>query len=66
MSFSCPHFDPNRDYCLRLKTDCVPGRPGCVIVGATFAVPIEERLRAVEERKRREVAEAEGREWSGA
>ncbi len=53
MSFSCPHFDPNRDLCLRLDTDCVPGRRGCVIKGATFAVPVEERLRLVEEEKRR-------------
>lgn len=53
MSFSCPHFDLARDACRRLKTDCVPGRPGCVIVGAVFAVPVEQRLREREEEKRR-------------
>lgn len=52
MSFSCPHFDIDRDACLRLKTDCVPGRPGCVIVGATFAMPVEERIRLREEENR--------------
>lgn len=61
MSFSCPHFDPNRDACLRLRTDCVPGRPGCVIVGATFAVPVEERLRALAEEKRRREIDAPSR-----
>lgn len=55
MSFSCPHFCPDEDHCLRLKTDCVPGRKGCVLVGkAVFAVPAEERVRLREEEKRRE------------
>lgn len=54
MSFSCPHFRPDDDYCLRLKTDCVPGRPGCVIGSkAVFAVPVEQRIREREEEKRR-------------
>lgn len=53
MSFSCPHFDPNRDYCRLLKTDCVPGRRGCVLTGYGFAVPVEQRLREREEEKRR-------------
>lgn len=53
MSFACPHFEPD-DHCLRLQTDCVPGRPGCVLAGkAVFAVPVEERLRAREEEKAR-------------
>jgi hypothetical protein len=55
MSFSCPHFCPDEDHCLRLKTDCVPGRRGCVLEGkAVFAVPAEERVRLREEEKRRE------------
>jgi hypothetical protein len=54
MSFSCPHFCPDEDHCLRLKTDCVPGRRGCVLEGrAVFAVPVEERLREREEENRR-------------
>jgi hypothetical protein len=53
MSFSCPHFDIDRDACLRLKTDCVPGRPGCVLAGSCFAVPVEQRLREREEENRR-------------
>jgi hypothetical protein len=54
MSFSCPHFDPEKDYCRRLDTDCVPGRPGCVLGSASvFAVPVEERIRAKEEERRR-------------
>ncbi|MBI5770634.1 MAG: hypothetical protein HZA93_22845 [Verrucomicrobia bacterium] len=53
MSFSCPHFEPREDWCLRLKIDCVPGRPGCVIGReAVFAVPVEERIRAKELERR--------------
>lgn len=60
MSFSCPHFDVARDFCLRLNTDCVPGRPGCVLGSkAVFAVPVEERIRLKEEEKRAAAAQAE-------
>lgn len=54
MSFSCPHFRPEDGYCLLLKTDCVPGRRGCVLGSkAVFAVPAEVRIRELEEEKRR-------------
>lgn len=59
MSFSCPHFDIHRDGCLRLHKACVPGRPGCVLSGAVFAVPVEERIRERdEEDRKRAVLEA--------
>jgi hypothetical protein len=62
MSFSCPHFCPDDDWCLRLKTDCVPGRRGCVLEGkAVFAVPAEQRVREREEEKRRQKLEAASR-----
>jgi hypothetical protein len=61
MSFSCPHFDIARDACLLLKTDCVPGRRGCVLSGSTFAVPVEQRLRErAEENKRKALLEQLG------
>ncbi len=45
MSFFCPHFDAATDQCMRLKCECIPGRPGCVLRGkVTFAVPAEERI----------------------
>ena len=54
MSFSCPHFRPDDECCLRLKTDCVPGRRGCVLEGNSgFAVPAEVRVREREAEKRR-------------
>ena len=46
MSFSCPHINERDEFCRRLNTDCVPGRPGCVLQhNSKFAVPVEERLR---------------------
>ncbi len=54
MSFSCPHFRPDDEHCLRLNIDCVPGRTGCVLGGkAVFAVPVEERIRLREEEELR-------------
>jgi len=53
-SFSCPHFEMQQEFCIRLRTDCVPGRPGCVLAkNSVFAVPVEERIRAKEEVKQR-------------
>lgn len=53
-SFSCSHLDEENDQCRRLKTDCVPGRPGCVLAqNSVFAVPVEQRIRAKAEARQR-------------
>lgn len=53
-SFSCPNFQCENEQCLKLRTDCVPGRPGCVLCkNSVFAVPVEERLREKAEEKKR-------------
>lgn len=45
MSFSCPHFDFDTERCLKLDTECVPGRRGCVLArNSVFLVPAEERV----------------------
>lgn len=52
MSFSCPNFDMEHDYCMRVKADCVPGRPGCVLrQNSVFAIPAEDRLREKDREK---------------
>ena len=57
MSFSCPYFDFRDGSCSRLRADCVPGRPGCVLrENSVFLVPVEERLRERE----REQADRKG------
>ncbi|MCC7517723.1 MAG: hypothetical protein IT578_00905 [Verrucomicrobiae bacterium] len=54
-SFACPHLDVATDRCLLLKTDCVPGRAGCVLRGTSgFAVPAEQRtVEGIEARETR-------------
>lgn len=53
MSFFCPHFDQVTDGCLKLKLECVPGRPGCVLRGKVeFLVQPEERVHARSRRAR--------------
>ncbi len=45
-SFSCPHFNEDGDRCYRLQTECVPGRPGCVLCkNSVFLVPARERIK---------------------
>jgi hypothetical protein len=45
-SFSCSHLDMELEYCMKLRADCVPGRPGCVLRhNSEFAMPWEQRLR---------------------
>lgn len=51
-SFSCQYIDSEKGYCLRIKKECVPGRPGCVLKGKyAFAIPIEERLPDIKRKK---------------
>jgi hypothetical protein len=53
VTFTCPHYEPTEEMCLLLGRDCVPGRPGCVLRNkSVFAVPVEERIREAEERRR--------------
>ena len=53
MTFSCPHLGEG-GRCLLLKVDCVPGRKGCVLKGAVFSLPVDERIKRREEDRRRE------------
>ena len=53
MTFSCKNFDFNTENCIKLHTDCVPGRPGCVLIGKVkFSENIEEKLKELEARKK--------------
>jgi hypothetical protein len=49
------------DSCRRLQTDCVPGRPGCVLCqNSVFAIPAEQRIREKAEAKEREREKQKG------
>ena len=51
MTFSCKNFDFNTEDCLKLKTDCIMGRPGCLLEGkVVFSEEIEKKLKALEEK----------------
>jgi hypothetical protein len=45
MTFSCPHYDLNAEGCRKLRLECIPTRPGCVLKGKIEVSPdIERRL----------------------
>jgi len=51
MTFSCKNYDYNEDQCLKLKVDCVPGRPGCVLEGKVrVSEDLGNRLKEIEEK----------------
>jgi hypothetical protein len=53
MTFSCKNFDFNKEDCMKLKTECIPGRRGCVLAGKVkFSEDIEKRLEELEKEKR--------------
>ena len=50
MTFSCKNFYFNTEDCLKLKTDCIMGRPGCLLEGkVTFSEEIEKKLKDLED-----------------
>jgi len=49
MSFSCPNFDYETEFCKNLKVSCVPGRSGCVLDGmVTLAGDIKDQINNTE------------------
>ena len=53
MTFSCKNFDFNTNDCLKLKTDCIIGRPGCVLEGkVAFSEEIEKKLKDLENKSK--------------
>jgi hypothetical protein len=51
MTFSCKNFDFNTEDCLKLKTNCIMGRPGCLLEGkVAFSEEIQKKLKNLEEK----------------
>jgi len=49
MTFACKHFDHDKGECCRLKTECIPGRPGCVLEGnLVLSEELQARIEAAE------------------
>jgi hypothetical protein len=55
MSFSCKNYQYADDSCAKVKSDCIPGRPGCVLEGKVkLSEELEKRLQGLaEERQER-------------
>ena len=58
MTFYCKNFDLNTEDCLKLKSNCIMGRPGCLLEGrVAVSEEIEKKLKDLEsktkERKKR-------------
>lgn len=50
MTFACTNYDYNTDKCQKLKTDCIPGRPGCVLEGKVkLSEELQRRITGVKE-----------------
>lgn len=50
MTFACTNYDYNTDKCQKLKTDCIPGRPGCVLEGKVkLSEELQKRITGVRE-----------------
>jgi hypothetical protein len=47
MTFSCKNHEFASDKCMKLKTDCIMGRPGCVLEGRVNLS--EENMRRLKE-----------------
>ena len=54
MTFSCPNFDFNSEnLCMKLNSECIPGRPGCVLFGKVkLSETVKARLAELEEEVR--------------
>ena len=60
MTFYCKNYSVESDQCKKLHSDCVPGRPGCVLEGrVALSEALEERIRKLEEERQARVAEKE-------
>jgi hypothetical protein len=52
MSFSCKNYEYDTDGCARLKAECIPGRPGCVLEGKVkLSEELENRVKGLAERR---------------
>ena len=54
MTFYCKNFDLNTEDCLKLKSDCIMGRPGCLLEGrVAFSEEIEKKLKDLENKAKK-------------
>lgn len=64
MTFSCKNYEYTSDQCQKLRSDCIPGRPGCVLEGrVALSEELEARIKQLkkEAAKRRRAKKSRGR-----
>ncbi len=52
MTFYCKNLDMNTDQCRKLHSDCIMGRPGCVLEGrVALSEELEKKIAKLEEER---------------
>ena len=52
MTFYCKNFEIGTDQCMKLHSECIPGRPGCVLEGRmALSEELEARIAKLEEER---------------
>ena len=52
MTFYCKNFEIGTDQCTKLHSECIPGRPGCVLEGRmALSEELEARIAKLEEER---------------
>lgn len=52
-SFSCKNYIFDTDSCDKLKSECIPGRRGCVLEGRfKLSEPLQKRIDELEEKRK--------------
>ena len=52
MTFYCKNFEIGTDQCVKLHSECIPGRPGCVLEGRmALSEELQARIDKLEEER---------------
>lgn len=58
MTFYCKNLEIGTDQCMKLHSECIPGRPGCVLEGrVALSEELEARIARLEEERLARVRE---------
>ena len=54
MTFSCKNYLYDTDSCKKLKSECIPGRPGCVLEGKiALSEDLQKRIDELENQRKK-------------
>ena len=56
MTFYCKNLDMNNDQCMKLHSQCIMGRPGCVLEGrVAISEELQKKIDQLEEERQQRV-----------